>query len=228
MKYTHVDDMLLVQQGFCAGLRRKEPSCTPCTDDFEGVRHQRAVYDVSMAWAVRAKLLAAAHCRLSLISKASEDLSCMVFSQYNHLQGACIMNGLAKGVHKTSFHEDRGQYGVYLDVDSFKSTTQELSWLMQSSKEFCCAMRGGHLYGQRLVRQTTVARHRRQPITNQGGTCIVTGGLKGLGLAYAFQLAKGGCHALVLASRSGILADQDLSLLPGRKKPLCAERYKGS
>lgn len=213
MKCARVDDMLLMQQGVRADWQRAEPRRASCMDDTIG--HRQALYDVSMAWAIRAKMLAAVHCRVTLISTALEDLPCTSIGDAVRPRGASILNALAKGVHRTAFHEDRSQYGVHLDLDDLNPTAGELNWLMQRSKEFCCAMRGGHFFGQRLVRQPWLPRDRHHTIVNQGGTCIVTGGLKGLGLAYGVQLAKGGCNALVLASRSGVLAVRDLSLLAG-------------
>ena len=121
------------------------------------------------------------------------------------------LGSLALGISKTQFMEGRAGYSLCLDLHHLgtRLSALQLQWLLQDSGEYRCAVRGGQLFGERLV-QAPSAPRKRQLAVNPGMACVVAGGTKGLGLQYGQQLVRQGCRALVLTSRSGLLSKQEL------------------
>lgn len=201
-------------------------------------RWQQAAHLASMCWTYRARQLARLRCKVSLVSRGRKAVPGWPLS------GACsgagtssggsggsaslaveLLGSLAQGVSKTLFMEDREACGTCVDLPAETSnpslSAPQLAWLVQHSGEACCALRGGQLFAERLVRQPSVPRQRLPSLQCQPGmACVVSGGTRGLGMQFAQQLVARGCRALVLTSRSGLLGKQQLAELASQGR-LC-------
>ena len=179
---------------------------------------QRVLHTASMAWAYRSREQSRQRCRLSLFSRgrrhvpgwASADASACGTAAGDGSSG-CTFGSLAQGLSKTLFMEGRQGYGVCLDLHPTAPglTAAQLHWLLRDSGEYCCAVRGGQLYCERLVQPWSCPRP-RPLLVQRDMSCVVAGGTKGLGLQYGCQLVQRGCRSLVLTSRSGLLTKDQL------------------
>lgn len=184
---------------------------------------QQAAHLASMCWAYRARDLAGQRCKVSLVSRGRKAVPGWPLARassgggsYTSWSAVAALGSLAQGASKTLFMEDREACGSGLDLptdcSSPRLSTPQLAWLLQHSGETCCALRGGQLFAERLVRQPSVPRPRLPSLDcHPGMACVVTGGTRGLGLQFAQQLAARGCRALVLTSRSGLLSREQLA-----------------
>ena len=174
---------------------------------------QEVLHTVSMVWAYRARESARQACKVSLVSRGRaavpgwpEPDSASVATL-----AAAALGSLAQGVSKTQFMEGRAGYSMCLDLHHLgtRLSSLQLQWLLQDSGEYRCAVRGGQLFGERLV-QAPSAPRKRQLAVDPAMACVVAGGTRGLGLQYGQQLVRQGCRALVLTSRSGLLSKEGL------------------
>ncbi len=196
----------------------------------EEAQWQQVAHLASMCWAYRARHLARLRCKASLISRGHKPVPgwpIMFASSGSSSSGdggggtsaavaAAALGSLAQGASKTLFMEDREACGTSLDLpvdgSSPHLSASQLVWLLQSSGESCCALRGSQLFAERLVRQPSLPRQRLPSLSCQPGmACVVSGGTRGLGLQVAQQLVAKGCRTLVLTSRSGLLSRQQLA-----------------
>ena len=193
-------------------------------------RWQQAAHLASMCWAYRARHLARLRCKASLISRGRKAVpgwpTMFASSGGSSSNGggasvpaaAAALGSLAQGASKTLFMEDREACGTSLDLpvdgSSPHLSASQLAWLLQSSGESCCALRGSQLFAERLAPQPSVPCQRLPSLSCQPGmACVVSGGTRGLGLQFAQQLVAKGCRTLVLTSRSGLLSRQQLAEL---------------
>ena len=188
----------------------------PHADDGDEQQWQRVLHTASMAWAYRSReQQSKQRCRLSLVSRGRRHVPGWASADASACGAAagdgCSFGSLAQGLSKTMFMEGRQGYGVCLDLHPTAPglTAAQLHWLLRDSGEYCCAVRGGQLYCERLVQPWS--RPRPRPLLVQRGmSCVVAGGTKGLGLQYGCQLVQRGCRSLVLTSRSGLLTKDQL------------------
>lgn len=82
---------------------------------------------------------------------------------------------------------------------------------LMASNEYAARIADGRLYAQRLI-----LAHRpepRMPVIRPAMAHIVSGGTKGLGMAYAQQLISKGARYLVLMGRNPVLSRHELAAL---------------
>ena len=184
---------------------------------------------VSMRWAYRCQVLAAAArgpgTRLSLVTRGrhpvqgpgcwGEEEGCRCASSGGVAAWwyAAALPCLAHALGRTQFMEQRSAHGTAVDLPRVptarKPTAGQMQWLVSRSGEYCCAIRGGQLHVQRLVKPRSAPR-RRQLHPRRGATCVVSGGTQGLGLQCAQALARRGAGCMVITSRSGLLTKEEL------------------
>lgn len=189
---------------------------------------EQLLHAASLAWVYRARALSRQPYKVSLVSRGRQAVpgwpSVSSTSCSAGLVTAAALGGLAQGVSRALFLEDRTTYGVTTDLPCCSSpslTAGQLQWLLCHSNEYRAALRGGQLYVERLVQQRSAPRHRTPPLL-PGMACVVAGGTKGLGLQYGQQLLRRGCRTLVLTSRGGLLSKAELVDLAQRGGLLCA------
>lgn len=165
------------------------------------------LHAASMAWAYTAAALCAlgSAAKRHSLSLVSQGLLGPAGSE------AAAHQALALGVARTQFMEDRGSYGVTLDLGD-GVTAAQFRAVMAAGRgtEYVLAVASGRLFSEHLRRHVTPAGpHPALELQLQGKTAFICGGTQGLGLRLARQLSRAGVKSLVLTSRRGKLAAQE-------------------
>ena len=204
----------------------------------------------SMAWAIRAHTRAGQTCRASIVMPASLSpadagalgLARTLFMEQRALCGPALFLDttgppMSQQVTTTiccshasqDYTSSVPRFSPAFNYQSLacvchgvRCAEQVLSGLL-TSKEYVVSHSHSRLMTQRLIPGPVPAP--RQPCARAHGSVLVTGGSKGLGLAYAKHAAAGGLQSLVIAARSPELPLDMLIALAEQGTPVWTVQY---
>ena len=154
----------------------------------------------SFAWLHAARDCSGTNAKLSIIIRDDLSEGLEIFPSKNI--------AVAIAVSKTRFMESRESHGLALLITKESSlNAQQLNWLLSSSGETSGTIKYNELVVERLVHMRSCPRTRNFSNSLQQKCCVIVGGTRGLGLAFARKAAKRGYERVILASKRG--ADED-------------------